>query len=134
MSAIAAITVNDGKATPEAHTLEPVSTTPPHWRAQESGVPVAGQINLLMQASESKSGLYKYRIVCELPVLEETSGVASSGYVAPPKVAHTIRADVTLFAASRSLESDRADLLALFRNALADSQVADAFAKLSKPY
>jgi hypothetical protein len=103
------------------------------YRENTTDVPVLGQGRLAV-ALNQKGDLYKARIQLELPVMEEATAQNSAGYTAAPKVAHTVRADLTLFAHSRSTEQLRVNLITLLKNALDDAQVKGTFTSLLKPF
>jgi hypothetical protein len=112
MPAMTNLLVKDD-GTPTEFTLVPVTDTPfPFWRASVANVPVDGQIRLTLSQERVKSGDYKVTVKLEVPVLE-TLGASgtSAGYVAPPAVAYTNVAFVTLFCPARSTTADRANLL-----------------------
>jgi len=107
------ILVKDDAATPKEWTLVPVSDTPiPNWRANDAGIPLAGQPRLQSSVELLKSGDYKITVKLEVPVME-TLGASgtSSGYVAPPAVAYTNTGIATMFVSSRSTTADRANVL-----------------------
>lgn len=134
MSAIANVVIDDGQSTPISHTYYPVKSTPiAEFRENVADVPVGGQ-GLLSVALTKKGSLYKVRLTAELPVMEEATAQNSSGYTAAPKVAHTVRADATLFAHARSTEDQRNDLIELFMNALGDPMFRETFKALLKPF
>jgi hypothetical protein len=112
MPAMTNLLVKDD-GTPTEFTLVPVTDTPfPLWRASVANVPVDGQVRLTLSQERVKSGDYKVTVKLEVPVLE-TLGASgtSAGYVAPPAVAYTNVAFVTLFCPARSTIADRANLL-----------------------
>jgi hypothetical protein len=107
------ILVKDDAATPKEWTLVPVSDTPiPNWRANDAGIPLAGQPRAWASTEQLKSGDYKITVKLEVPVME-TLGASgtSAGYVAPPAVAYVDTGIVTMFANPRSTIADRANLL-----------------------
>lgn len=113
MPAMTNILVKDDAAAPKEWTLVPVSDTPiPNWRANDSGIPLAGQPRLWVSTEQVKSGDYKITAKLEVPVMETlgASG-ASSGYVAPPAVAYVTTCIVTMFCSPRSTTADRANAL-----------------------
>jgi hypothetical protein len=112
MPAMTNILVKDDAATPKEWTLVPVSDTPhPNWRANDAGIPLAGQPRLHMSTEQMKSGDWKISAKLEVPVME-TLGASgtSAGYVAPPAVAYTVTGIFTMFAPERSTTADRANV------------------------
>jgi hypothetical protein len=113
MPAMTNILVKDDAAAPKEWTLVPVSDTPiPNWRANDAGIPLAGQPRLWASTELQKSGDYKITAKLEVPVMETlgASG-ASSGYVAPPAVAYVTVGILTMFCSPRSTTADRANAL-----------------------
>lgn len=134
MPAISTIVIDDGQATPVSHTFEPVKSVPSCvWRTEDAALPVIGQMAIAMSDTTARN-ITKFRLTLSLPAMEETSGANASGYTAAPQVAHTLRADLVLFAHGRSTSDQRKDLVTLLRNALAHAQVEDSFVALKKPY
>jgi len=108
MSAIAAITVYDGAATPVAHVLQPVSVTRDKgkvsalWREQLTSVPLYAQVSMVANIERLKSGVWKTEVRVEVPVMETVSGQNSAGYTAAPKVAYVNTVITTGFFHERS--------------------------------
>lgn len=95
MSQQASITVFDGAATPVSHTLvgESVSqdkdgTIIAQWKESLPAVPDYAQVRCTMKKRKLPSGVFRVSVRTEIPVMESVSGVNSSGYTAPPKVAY----------------------------------------------
>lgn len=135
MSAIASITINDGAATPVAHTFNPITSVPPVYRENQASLPVVGQgVLRILSTADAGSGLSKVRLVLELPALETATAQNSAGYTAAPKVAYTHKVDATIFLPSRGTAQQRKDLRTLFMNALSNAQIVDAVDNLAAPY
>lgn len=120
MGAMTNILVKDDAATPKEWTLMPITDTPnPHWRANDAGIPLAGQPRLTESTEPLKSGDWKITAKLEVPVMETlgASG-ASSGYVAPPAVAYVVPIITTMFAPARSTAADRANALKMMAGIL----------------
>jgi hypothetical protein len=134
MSAIANVVILDSQPTPVSHTFVPVQTSPsPKWRDGVVGLPVSGQATILAQQTQ-RNGLFKTRLVMEIPVMEVASGENDEGYTAAPKVAHTMRIDCVFFAHQRTTMAQREDALELFRNSLDDIQIVDSISSLILPF
>lgn len=132
MSDIANIVITDGEDTPVVHTFKPVQQSPNAvYREDIADVPVLGQGKLSVALAENAS-LYKTRVILEIPVMETAMAQNAAGYTAAPKVAHTLRADVVLFAHSRSTYQQRDNLISLLISALGDAQVGDTYKSLIK--
>jgi len=113
MPAMTNLVVNDDTSTATVQiTFNPITDTPdPFWRAGIAGVPLDGQPRVTASWKRLKNGNYKASMKLEVPVMETlgASG-ASSGYVAPPKVAYVNTIITSLFADKRSTISDRANV------------------------
>lgn len=101
MSQQANITVFDGAATPVTHTLvgedivrEADGTVVARWKESLAGVPDNAQIRVTTKKRKLPSGVFRVSVRAEVPVMESVSGVNSSGYTAPPKVAYTDTVEV----------------------------------------
>lgn len=104
--------VKDDATTPKEWILVPVTDTPfPQWRAEDPLLPIIAQPRLSMTIDKTKPGM-KITSKLEVPVLETlgASGTAA-GYVAPPKVAHTITSIMTMFVDDRTTIADRTNVL-----------------------
>lgn len=128
MAAMTPILVKDDTVTtPVEFTLNPITDTPPTWRANVSGVPVDGQMRLMMDSEKLKNGNYKVTAKLEVSVLE-TLGASgtSAGYVAPPKVAYVDTMICTMFADKRSTSQDRANCFKLMLGVLQGASATTA--------
>jgi len=115
MGQMANILVKDDANPLVEFTLVPVTNNRPKWRAQVTGVPVAGQITV-EQVANTKLADGSYRRVLKLEVPEmETLGTAgtSAGYVAPQKVAFVTPYTITTIANVRSTTASMANALKL---------------------
>lgn len=103
---------DDTITTPVEYTLKPVDDHPPRWRASVASVPLDGQITFSLNQETLKSGTVKMTGKLEVPVME-TLGASgtSTGYVAPPRVAHKTVAIFTMFTDKRATTQNRADTL-----------------------
>lgn len=139
MAAIAPITINDGQATPVAHVYNPIQVGDPatYNRNGDAAVPVVGEEQLalaLRTGNNASDAVNRARITLRVPVLETPSGGTPSGYVAPPRVAFYLMANVELFLPNRSTAAQRKDLRVLVSNLLLNSQVVSLVDTLEKPY
>lgn len=114
MAQQANITVFDGATTPVSHTLigeeiekvaDGVSTA--KWREQIATVPGYAQVRATQIKRKLKSGVFQVVSRIEVPVMESVSGVNSSGYTAPPKVAYVDRFEVVSYTHERSTETTK---------------------------
>lgn len=113
MSAIAAITVFDGAATPVSHTLAPISVSRRGdgivclWREQLASVPTEAQVSVTMKLQSVKNGLVRAEITVEVPVMETVTNQNAAGYTAAPKVAYVDKQTWVSFQHSRSTITSR---------------------------
>lgn len=122
MPAIGNITINDGAATPIAHTFTPSGITGEvaRYHDRSGGISVGFPAISISSVTPSKtSRLYKARVKVVLPVLENTSGSASNGFTPAPTKAYDLMADMTFILPERSVKQNRKDLLAFVKNLLA---------------
>lgn len=136
MAAIAPIVVNDGQATPVAHTFNPITTNPPIYRENgNDATPVVGENEVALSLKGNGSGPVRKAVVTlRVPVLETPSGASSEGYSAPPKVAYFLQANLELLLPIRSTAAQRKDLRTMCANLLRDAQVIALVEKLENPY
>lgn len=137
MPQIASISINDGQATPVSHVFNPIMSVPPTWRRNGvSGQAAIAQERLLVQTVLAKSVNGVNRVQCELvvPVVEVPAGGTSTGYTAPPAIAHEMRVKVEFFYHQRSTKDGRKDVRTLLLNLLQNSQFAAANDDLEQSY
>jgi len=133
MAQMANFLVKDDAATPKEWTLSPVTDTPnPFWRSIDASIPIEGQVRLNFTETKLKSGNYKLSAKLEVPVME-TLGASgtSAGYVAPPKVAYTTTAIISMFVDRRSTSQDRANALRMLVGVLQGASATTATGTLA---
>lgn len=137
MAAIAPISILDGKSTPQTHVFNPKRTIPnaEYKRDGVAGLATVGWESFKIDVKPaSNTGVNKVTVELAIPVMEVPAGGTSSGYTAPPGVAHVLRGKIELYLHNRSVDSDRKDLRVLLMNALANAQVIGAIESLEQPY
>lgn len=139
MAAIAPIAIQDGQGTPVTHTYNPVQTADPatYLRNGDTSVPVVGfeQIMLsLKNGANTSEAINRAKITLRIPVLETPDGGTPSGYVAPPKVAYYLQANIEFLSPNRSTAVQRKDLRVLAMDLLTDSQVISLIESMERPY
>ena len=129
MANFAKIILNDGLATPVAHTFD-IKTNDNGvsiYEDRASGVPV-GYSKLIARISETKEQR-TVKIDILVPVLEAVSGANTQGFTPPAKVAYQNIGKFEFRTSSRSTLQQRKDLVAFMQNAinleLVSSLVAD---------
>lgn len=138
MAAIAPIAIADGKSTPQTHNFKPKASDPVAIYKRDE---VAGQSAVAWEGLSIKvktaSGNQSQNIIdvdVIIPVLEQVTGGSSSGYVAPPRIAHTMKAKISFYLDNRSELEGRRDLRVMASNLLKHPSVIDAVDSLEKPY
>lgn len=128
MPAQTSLVINDGQATPVAHTFTPngAMLTPEkkvlaEW-VDRSPANKAGYWTLAEQHSPTNSnGIEKMRFVIDRPTVESVVGAAGTGYQAPPKRAYAGMVVVEVWSHERATPAELADLAALARNFTANA-------------
>lgn len=148
MPAFAAFTINDGKATPVAHTFSPVRIDAKGvaiFYDRSSGIAIGfPRITISLRepadavqagmASDAKKRNYKSVITTDVPLLESTSAATGTGIAPAPTVAyiHSHRQEFSL--PERGTLADRNDLLAYVGNGLANATVKSVIQNLESFY
>lgn len=129
MANFANITLNDGSATPVAHTFAVKSNDAQVsvYEDRSGGVPV-GYGKLIIRTSETADArTVKVDIV--VPILEAVSGANAAGFTPPAKVAYQSIGKLEFRLSTRSTLQQRKDIVAYIKNAaslaLVSSVVAD---------
>lgn len=132
MSAIANITVNDGAATPVAHTFSPVQSNPnPIWRdtmASKSYLASQFGITAVSRRSDSTKGLTRVKLTLQLPTMGTGVSLPAS------EVDYTHQVTVEFICPNRGVKQERKDTRVLLANLLADAQVVDMIDELRAAY
>lgn len=137
MAAIANIVINDGQATPVAHTFYPQASDPDAvYRESLSGIALIGNgtLKATVKLSAAAEGLNRVRLVLALPALETVTAQNSAGYTAAPKVAYTNTVSMDFILPNRGTAAQRKDLRVLASNLLLNAQVVDIIENLNRPY
>lgn len=140
MPAISNLVLNDGQATPVAHTFEPARTTADfaQWEDRVSGVYV-GFWKLVQQlvrpkgdskvANRNLKSMHKI----ETPVME-TLGTSDTGLTPPPTIAHRPFVDINFTFSERASKQNRKDLRVLAANYLVSAAAIAAIDDLGSNY
>jgi hypothetical protein len=130
MSAFANIIINDGAATPVAHTFSPVKINADGVASladRSSGISIGFPlITLNVRPPVKGSRVYKVTIRTTYPILEATSPSTATGIQPAPTVAYTLTSNTEFILPERSSLLDRTNLLALHKNLLANTNVSNA--------
>lgn len=134
MPARANIVVNDGKATPVAHTFNPAEDGEMDLFEDKSGGIAIGfpliSIRFRRPAgpqngsqSGAASRVYRVQVNTSWPVLEVTSPSTGTGIQPAPTVAYILRCNQEWLLPERSTLADRKDLRAIVANTLANADI-----------
>lgn len=148
MPALAALTINDGQATPVAHTFSPVRIDEKgvaSFYDRSGGVAIGFPrftVSLKEPVNPVKAGLssdptkrnYKAVITIDVPIMESTSAATGSGIAPAPTVAyvHGARLEITL--PERGTLANRNDLIAYIGNSLSNATVKSIIQNLEGFY
>jgi len=113
MAAQASITVYDGASTPVSHTFigEEVArladgSVVASWKETSLTLPDYACNRITISKRKLKNGMTRVETSVEVPVMEAVNAQNSSGYTAPPKVAHVVKESLVVFRHERSTETD----------------------------
>lgn len=129
MPAIAALTINDGAATPVAHIFAPVTTdgAKGQFADRSSGIAAAyARLNHEVRAAAQPGAANRIIIGFSVPVTAVVDGVT--------KVVRTSSAQVAINCAQESTEQERKDLLAYVANCLGLASVKQTVQNLEPFY
>lgn len=127
MTAIAALTLNDGAATPVAHTFSPVNIDQvgvARWADRSGGIALGFPvISFSLRSPTKTSRNYKLTAKVVTPVLEVTSPSTSTGIQPAPTKAYDIIFNVDATLPERSTLQQRKDAYAFLKNFLGNATV-----------
>lgn len=126
MTAIAALTLADGQATPANKTFSVAGVTDgvAKWENRAGGIPVGFPVvTFSMRRPTKGSANYKVVAKVQLPVLEQTSPSTATGIQPAPTKAYDLFATVEFTIPTRSSKAERSDLLAFVKNFLTNAAV-----------
>jgi hypothetical protein len=135
MSAQANITINDGQATPVAHTFSArgADMKMALWTDVSGGIGIGmGKISLSYAQGAKSADAFKTEMRITIPTLETISG-SDGGYTPSPKVAYNSFAKVEIVCPNRSTLQERKNILAYVKNALANAVISDTVQDFNPP-
>lgn len=120
MATFANIVINDGAATPVAHTFAVKSNDNRISKFEDrvGGVPI-GYSKLTVAIADINKNNRRVSLSIEVPILEAVSGANPSGFTPAAQVAYYDKVDVSFVTNNRSTTQNRKDVLAFVKNALA---------------
>lgn len=121
MSAFANIVLNDGQATPVAHTFSPKTCigTTAIYEDRSSGTAIS--YKKLQLDTKDTANLRRIHVRVQDPVLEAITGSNPAGFTPAPQVAFYCDFDGTFTVHSRSSLQNREDLIAYVSNLMNDA-------------
>lgn len=142
MAARGNLVLNDGQATPVAHTFNPnsgdgnvpgtsVITYEDRVSGVNAGFPVI-QISTRQPTKQNRNR--KVSLWFEVPVLESVTNSTVTGIAPAPQSAYKVTCLVSFVLPDRSVAAVRKDLLAYVRNGLANAVVTSAIHDLESPW
>lgn len=136
MPQIANIVLNDGQATPVAHTFAPdkiVGTEAIH-EDRSGGIAVGYPTLRINPVAAPGSPFQKVRVVLSVPTLETATGSTSGGFAPVPTVAYECKFDGTFFLPRRSSLQDRKNLRSYVQNLMANAIMTSVLETQEKIY
>ena len=140
MSAATPIVINDGLATPVAHTFAPARTLADMAMFEDrvAGVYIGyNKLNFDLKRPTGPSAAanrnLRLALRVETPKLEVV-GNSSTGITPPPTIAYRPQVEVVFTFPERCSLQDRKDLLAFVKNLTSNALVVDAVEKYELPY
>lgn len=138
MSAIAALTLNDGATTPVAHTFNPVSIDSvgvAKWADRVGGIALGfPMVSFALRSPSKTSRNYKLTAKVWTPILEVTSPSTATGIQPAPTKAYDILATIEIVLPERSTVAERKNLIAYLKNFLANAVITSAVENLETVY
>jgi hypothetical protein len=138
MTAIAALVLADGQATPVNHTFNPVNIDQSgvaKWADRSGGIALGFPLMTFSMRNPSKTSRnYKVTAKVVVPVLEVTSPSTASGIQPAPTLAYNLTASLEMVLPERSTLGQRNDLLAYTKNALASAVLTAAVQSFESVY
>ena len=138
MAQIGNIVINDGQATPVAHTFNPVNIDAAgvaRWADRVNGIAVGFPLlSLSLRSPTQGSRSYKMTLKIAVPTLEVTAPQSGSGFVPAPTKAYDVLATVDIVMPERSTKLERQNVLAFLKNGLANAIVTNAVENFETVY
>lgn len=145
MAAASNIVINDGAATPVAHTFVPAITTADNsvFEDKAAGIYIGyNRIRMMLERPSTQNtgkprqanGNLRLKVVIETPKLETLSNSTVTGISPAPTIAYVMKAEVIFTLPERSALQDRKDLMALLKNFLATAVGQTAIESFELPY
>lgn len=144
MGQAANIVINDGLATPVAHTFAyvPYDNNIAGYEDRAAGIPIGyNRITISMRRPKSNTAAasvasrnYRMVVKIETPKLETVSNSTVSGVAPAPTLSYRPMCTLEFVMPERSQLQDRKDLLAYIKNVLANAQITNLVHDFDPPY
>lgn len=137
MAAVAPIVINDGAATPVAHTFNPSRQSGDLFEFTDrvSGVAAGfNKISVLTRYGAASNAGQRVTMKVTVPTLAVTAPSSGTGVQPNPTAAYTGLATIEFLIPNASDAVARANLLAYVKNLMATSFVANMIQNLDAPY
>lgn len=142
MAAVAALVLNDGQVSPEAHTFTPLGpdANGVWWFEDQSAAAAIGYNRIsfdLRRPMTAKPGesssnrVYRCKIGIHVPVLENTTNSTVSGVAPAPTLSYINRVNIEFIVPERSALAARKDSLAYARDLITKALITDAVESLT---
>lgn len=129
MAQRASITLTDAATTPVNHVYSPVGENGKDvlaWVDRTQSVFLGqNRLTVFQRPADKKTQATKVTWKLEVPILAQASGGTSSGYIAEPKVSHTLLAKIEFVMPAKSVLQERKDMLAQVRDLLNETIVSN---------
>jgi hypothetical protein len=135
MSAQGNLSLNDGQATPVAHTFSArgADMKLALWTDVSGGIGIGmGKITLSNVQSTNGAAAYRVEARVTIPVMEVISG-SDGGYTPVPKVAFSMFGKIEFVCPNRSSLQNRKDILAYVKNLAANAVMSDTVETFNPP-
>lgn len=127
MGNLANIVLNDGQATPVAHTFEPAGKTDKGvfiFKDKILGIAIAyPTLSVFLRPPTLSSPLYKWMGKVTVPALEAASGANINGFTPASLVAYTNSVTVDMILHQRSTNAERKNIFAFGFNMLGNALI-----------
>jgi hypothetical protein len=124
MPQLANLVINDGATTPVAHTFKPRSIENGVTTLVESAGSPVGESRITLSHTRNQSGRIRATIKVSRPVVQD----ATVNGVTRPTLVRAAYADLTFNFDATSSTEERRDMVAMLKNALADTGLIKGFA------
>lgn len=135
MSAQADLSLNDGQASPVAHTFSArgADMKLALWTDVSGGIGIGmGKVTLSYAQADGSNSAYKVEGRVTIPVMEVISG-ADGGYTPVPKVAFNLFAKIEIVIPNRASLQNRKDILAYVKNFAANAVLTSTVVDFNPP-